>query len=583
MSFRRRPFPEVLDNLLTGITQGVSSESHPFPPPGATGPPFRHTLQQPPVAEIQSVYGQRDGESVLFRQGSDYALAGGNTLVWLEGAQLPDPGTLLAINYYPQAALPVLTDIYTGSVVRTLSESVALEIARLYAQLEQVYDSGFVDTASDRALDHVVALLGIERVQGGLATGLLEFTRAANSRGAINIPAGTRAINADGSVEYETIETVQMAPDQTTVRVPIRDLEPNDPLPANALTTLVVPLAGVASITNPAPTAIATRSETDAELRSRTKNFLYGSQRATLGALQQAIASQGLTAEIEELTDATGVRRLKITPLVQTLPPDQYQRLYTALEAARPAGIPFTIAAPNPPVPLNVSLRLTTASGLLEQELRGIQHTLQQQIADYFAQLTSAEPGSLNRLIGLALAINGVEDVQILSIVRTEAGTQVSVMPDPASGQLATQGLAVRLGSLDIADPNLPTRLAVQISHPDDADPADLPAIEATLRAAIATVNDLNASETTPAEQRQLSYGRLLAVVPLPNHAAASLPETAPPVPNIGPYQVQFVITQATQFSQVLTAPDDVPYRLTPFERLSLDGVVRTTLEATDG
>jgi hypothetical protein len=580
MSFRRRPFPEVLDNLLTSITQGVSAETHPFPPPGATAPPYGHTLQQPPVAEIQSVYGQRDGQSVLFRQGSDYALEAGRTLVWLEGAQLPDPGTLLEVNYYPQAALPVLTDIYTGSVVRTLSESVALEIARLYAQMEQVYDSGFVDTARDRALDHVVALLGIERVRGGFATGLLELTRAANSRGAINIPAGTRVITADGSVEYETTETVQLAPDQTTVRVPIRDLEQNDPLPADALTTLVVPLAGIASVTNPAPTAIATRSETDAELRSRTKNFLYGSQRATLGAMQQAVASQGLTAEIEELTDALGLRRLRITPLVDTLPPDQYQRLHNALEAARPAGIPFDIAGVSPPVPLAVSLRLTTASGLLEQDLRGIQRTLQQQLTDYFAKLSSAEVGSLNRLIGLALAINGVEDVRILSVVR--ADTQATVMPDPTSGQLATAGFPVRLGSLAIADPNLPTRLTVRVSHPDAAAPADLPAIEAAVRGAIATLNDLNASETLPDSERLLAYGRLLAVVPLPNHVALALPATAPAVPDISPYQVQFVITQVSQLSQVLTQASDPAYPLTPFERLSLDSVERIP-EANDG
>ncbi len=581
MSFRRRPFPEVLDNLLTSITLGVSSESHPFPPPGATAPPYRHTLQQPPVAEIQSVYGQRDGQSMLFRQGSDYALEESRTLVWLEGAQLPDPGSLLAVNYYPQAALPVLTDIYTGSVVRTLSESVALEIARLYAQLEQVYDSGFVDTASDRALDHVVALLGIERVRGGFATGLLEFTRAASSRGAINIPAGTRVITAAGSVEYETTETVQMAPDQTTVRVPIRDLEQNDPLPANTLTTLVVPLAGMASVTNPAPTAIATRSETDVELRSRTKTFLYGSQRATLGAMQQAVASQGLTAEIEELTDENGIRRLKITPLVDTLPADQYQRLYSALEAARPAGIPFDIAAVSPPVPLDVSLRLTTASGLLEQDLRGIQHQLQEQLTEYFAKLPSTEAGSLNRLIGLALAISGVEDVRILKVVR--ADTQATVVPDPASGQLTTQGFPVRLGSLDMADPNLPSRLTVRVGQPDDAAPADLPAIEAAVRPAIAALNDRNASETLPPEQRQLAYGRLLAVVPLPNHPASSLPDTAPPVPDLTPYQVQFVITQVSQLSQVLTAASDPAYPLTPFERLSLDRVEPMALEATDG
>jgi hypothetical protein len=45
-------------------------------------------------------------------------------------------------------------------VLRTLAESVALEIARLYAQLDAVYDAAFIDTTGS-ALDKVVALLGI--------------------------------------------------------------------------------------------------------------------------------------------------------------------------------------------------------------------------------------------------------------------------------------------------------------------------------------------------------------------------------------------------------------------------------------
>ena len=55
MSFRRRTFPEVLDDLLTSITQGVAAESHPFPPDGAASPPYRLSLQQPPVAGVVSV------------------------------------------------------------------------------------------------------------------------------------------------------------------------------------------------------------------------------------------------------------------------------------------------------------------------------------------------------------------------------------------------------------------------------------------------------------------------------------------------------------------------------------------------
>ncbi len=249
MSLRRREFPEVLENLLTAISRGVAAESHPFPPPGANGSSYRHDLQQPPVADVVSVYGSRDGQPHLFRKDVDYTLLDDTprqTIEWKEGAQLPDPGTLIQVNYYPESAQPVLTDLYTGSVVRTLSESIALEIARLYAQLEVVYRSGFVDTATGSSLDNVVALLGIERVAGGRPAGEVEFTRSPGSRGIINIPAGARIITADGNVEYETTESVTLAEGQNTIRVVARDLEINDPLPADALTVLPVPIAGIA-------------------------------------------------------------------------------------------------------------------------------------------------------------------------------------------------------------------------------------------------------------------------------------------------------------------------------------------------
>ncbi|MDQ4043674.1 MAG: baseplate J/gp47 family protein, partial [Actinomycetota bacterium] len=266
MSLRRREFPEVLENLLTTISKGVAAESHPFPPPGSNDSPHRHDLQLPPVARVISVYGSRDGQPHLFREGegADYMLDGEQrqTIEWQDDAQLPDPGTLVHVNYYPESAQPVLTDVNIGSVVRTLSESIALELARLYAQLEVVYQSGFVDTATGSSLDKVVALLGIERVAGGRAAGEVEFTRSPGSRGTISIPAGTRAITADGNVEYETTEAVTLAERQNTIRVVARDLEINDPLPADGLIVLPVPIAGIADVTNPAPTAIEAQDET---------------------------------------------------------------------------------------------------------------------------------------------------------------------------------------------------------------------------------------------------------------------------------------------------------------------------------
>ncbi|MGD1857647.1 MAG: baseplate J/gp47 family protein [Leptolyngbyaceae cyanobacterium] len=559
MSFRRRPFPEVLDNLLTSITGGVSAETHPFPP-GA--PPYTHFLQTSAVAEIQSVYGQRDGQSVLFRQGQDYRLDSGNQLIWQDAAQLPDAGTLITINYYPQDALPNLTDIYTGSVVRTLSESMALEMARMYAQMEQVYESGFVNTATGSALDNVVALLGIDRVTGGYAAGILEFSRAPNSRGAINIPTGTRVITADGNVEYETIETVQMAAEQTTIRVKARDLEPNDPLPADTLTTLVIPLAGIGSVRNPAPTAITTRSETDVELRSRAKNFLYGSQRATLGALKQVAASQGVTVEIDEIDDGFGCRYVQVTPQTESLSAEQLQRLDKALQDVRPVGVEVKLAEVQPPVKLDISLRLTTASDLLEQDLRAVQRTLQREIEDYLIQLPTSKPGSVNQLIGRALAIDGIDDISLVDIARADGGDPVLV-----NGELATQNLSVRLGALDIADPNLPTKLTVVVTAADGAAPIDQSAVEVSISALLTQMNGLSTDPSATPDTLQLTYSQLRAVVPLPGEG----------------YQVTFIFTQATQLSHILASSEDPAYVVSAFEQLSLSAVEQSSEEATNG
>src|SRR5262249_20317735 len=261
MSFRRRIFPEILESLLTSMTGGVAAESQPFPPPGATGPPFANELQQPPVADVVSVWGTVGGEAHLFRKNVDYSLSGdGRSLVWAaQGADYPDAGTLFTVNYRPAAAQSDLTDVQVGSVLRTLTETTALELARLYAVLESVYESGFVDTATNSSLDNVVSLLGIERVRGGRPSGEVEFARAANTLGEITIPGGMRVATADGSVEYETTETVTMRPAQTSIRVVARDLASNDPLPAGALTLLPVPVAGIASVTNPPPTPIVGR------------------------------------------------------------------------------------------------------------------------------------------------------------------------------------------------------------------------------------------------------------------------------------------------------------------------------------
>lgn len=588
MSFRRRNFPEVLDNLLSSITGGVSAEAHPFPPPGASAPPYRHSLQQPPVADVISVYGSRDGQTYLFRKNIDYKLLSDKqTLEWQKGTTLPDPGTLLQINYYPTSAQPALTDIQVGSVLRALTESVALEVARMYAQLEVVYKSGFLDTANGSSLDNVVALLGIQRIRGGKAEGIVEFTRAAGSRGAVTIPAGTRVSTSDGKIKYETTATVTLADGQNTIRVGVRDLEANKPLPAGALTVMPVPVAGISGVSNPAPTAIATQDETDDQLRARAQNFLHGSERATLGAIKQALFQLGITADVDEVPDAAGsIQRIEITPHADTIPPDLQQKLMDTIEAVRPAGVKVILKGVVPPKKVNLSLRLTTENGLLEQDLRAIQHTVQDRVRDYFVRLPSKQAGSLNGIVGQILNIPKVKDVRVLSATIGTNGSSQNVL-DTTTGQLAIEGFTTELGDLQIADPNLPAMMNVIVSYPDGSNPPDQAAIQQAVSDTITYINALNASElaanapSSEKAKRALSYGKLLLVTPLPDKPAASLQAfdtaTAPPAlpseSTVEPYKVKFVFTLESGLSRILAQANDEVYTLTPFERLALNSV----------
>jgi uncharacterized phage protein gp47/JayE len=582
VTFTRRGFPEVLSNLLTSIVGGVSAEVHPFPPPGANGGPFRHSLQHPPAADVDAVYGSRNGQPHLFRKNVDYKLIDPQTIEWqTRGAELPDSGALIYINYFPRAAQTLLTDLEVGSVVRTLAESTALEIARLYAQLEAVYQSGYVDTATGASLDNVVALLGIERVRGGRASGDIEFTRAGEASGTISIPAGTRVITADGEIEYATTKSVQMAPGQTVIRVAARDVESNEPLPADALTVLPLPIAGIASVTNPAPTTPTARDESDEEVRARAKHFLHGSERATLAAIQQELASEGVQAEVKERLDEPGF--VDVIPTIEgAMLPEVRRRLETAIALVKPAGVRVELKQPVPPRRVNLGLLLTTASGLLEQDLRTAHRAVRDSVEAFLAAVPIDENGSLNRLVGSILSVPTVQDVRVLSATWSVSGAETSVLNREA-GTMEIAASPTVLGDLTMADPNLATQVTVTITFPPTAVPADAPSIQAALVGAFSYLNNLNAADLAPGAtdpRRAVSFGKLLFAIPLPLDPAlkptgslVSL-ETGPlPVAfMIEPYAVQFVFTDGTGLSHILERHSDV-YTLTPFERLALASV----------
>ena len=573
MTVRRHTYPELLQRLVVAVLGGVAGETHPYPTAGDVS-----VLERGPATAIVGVHGARDGQPHRFAADVDFRLsADGRSLEWLQGDR-PDEGTLVSVDYTPHGAISPVTDVAVGSVLRTLLETIAMESAALSAQLDAVHQSGFVDTATGRSLERVVELLGITRVTSGHAAGEVALQRAQGSVGLITIPAGTKVATADGAIAYETTEEATLLPGQAVLRVPVRDPEEaNGPVPADSLVVLPAPIAGIAAVTNPAPTALAGRDEDDEALRRRAKRFLHGSERATLGALQQAVAAQGVSADIVEDPTAPGI--VHVTPHAAALTPEVRLQLERALLDARPAGVVVHLADAQPPRLVHVALRVTTADGLLAADRRAVQHQARDAIAAYFETLAVRATASISRLLTLVGALPGVTDVQVVSAVSTAAdGSDGRDVLDPTAGVLQIAGEPTVLGDLDIADPALPTRIAVLVTHATTADPVNVPALQAALDQAVAALNAIASDPAAAEDLRTLGYARLRTLLPLPDQpapptlAAIDDGSVATTDGSASPYRVRFVVTQETGLVVTLAAADD-SYGLTAFERLTRDAV----------
>lgn len=580
MSFRRRNYPEVLDNLLTTLIGGVAAEAHPFPP--TDDGPLQHPLEQPPVRQVISVYGIRNGEQQLFRAGSDYQLESDKqTLSWLSKDAVPDAGTLVYVNYLREDVIPTLTDLQVGSVTRTMTESVALEIARLYAQLEAVYKAGFVDTATGSSLDKVVSLLDVHRFKGTRPSAKIRFSRAEGAKGAITMPAGIRILDKQVRFEYETTETITMNENQNAVMITARDLEPgNEPVPADMLTILAVPIAGIAGVTNPAPASRAAADETDTELRTRAKNFLHGSERATFGALKQVLIENGIDGDIDDKTPGL----ITVTPHGDDLTPEQLKKLETELHATRPAGVELRMATPLTALSVDLRIRLTTTAKTIEADLRAAHNQVREAISIYFGGLDTRANASINQIVGRVLAIDHVDDIQIEQASTTEGSVTTDRLDIPG-GVIDLAGQPTRLGELTLADSNLPTGFDVLINYPSDVAVPNQGEIETALSQMVAYLNALteiafDPTDAVEAQKRELSFRKLLRVVPLPGNASATLaaydaapdPTTLPDAAARAPYVVSGFVNQTSGVTRIL-ADDAASYVLTHSERLRVNAV----------
>lgn len=485
-----RPYPEIVDDILTAVVGGVVNEPIIFDLKADLYP-----LSQP-AADVRGVTGtieaegKPDGVHYTFQKEVDFLFnRDKNGVVWQAGGQKPKDETTFYVDYFLPASRSPLSDINVGSVTRTLGEAIGREIATVYQQINLAYLSGFIDTATGKALDFVVAILGVTRKTKDFAAGLATFFRDPAIDGTITIPQATEMSTAKGEVVFETTEPRTLQRGQARIDAPIRAGDKfkgeAGKVEAGKITTLAQIIAGISRVTNFEPTSLAAEDETDEDLRLRAKAALRGLGKATIAALMKAVFDD--RAKLTEISDPNtpGGKRTspgKVAMLVET-EPARFPALVAAVNDTRAAGVQVTIAARFVFVKFRIIAKITP--GLTADGKAKIAGEIVAALRQYLEGLGAGEPA-----LGPALlaAIAHVKDVTKKSKDVTKKSKDE---PDAAI-------MDVRTARADVGKPGTDPLVEALVDGLANVNPSDADA----LRAAIAGVISSESPGLVPSGRR---------------------------------------------------------------------------------
>jgi Baseplate J-like protein len=199
MPYTKKQYQEIVQDILAQVVQGIAKEKQTF-----SNLQLKYELEcraeTKPVKDIVKIEGFFKGNTYTFQKEKDYRL-NNNHVEWFDNgeAEKPDDRSNFTVTYIFDDP-PGLTDINTGSVLRTFVESMSREIELLYEEMDQVYQAGFIDTANGPALDLVVSMLGIKRKSSTNANGLVTFWKDSDPP----------EINASESILYDGRESYEL-------------------------------------------------------------------------------------------------------------------------------------------------------------------------------------------------------------------------------------------------------------------------------------------------------------------------------------------------------------------------------------
>jgi uncharacterized phage protein gp47/JayE len=168
---------------------------------------------------------------------------------------------------------------------------------------EAVYLSGSVDNATGLALDYVVKNSGLTRLQATKATASVNLTVTPGK----TIAAGL-IIETSGGIQFKTLADATDADNNgiitTTVEALIAGKSGN--VPANTITTITTPIAGLSAVTNTAAATGGRDKETDKELRDRHADVGANSLSSSVNGIRSTILNDVVDAQSVVIMENSG-------------------------------------------------------------------------------------------------------------------------------------------------------------------------------------------------------------------------------------------------------------------------------------
>lgn len=538
MSFVPEPYEQFVDDLLTSLTGGTVREEHQF-----TGADSPYSLSTPgAIAFTLKVTGTRNDQYTVFEQGIEFTYDDSvQTIRWKPSAKLPDDSTYFYVNYYVQDAPARLTDRNVGSVTTTLAEAFAREFAVLHKQMDGIYRSAFIDSAGGTSLDHIAALLGVVRKDARFATGEVLFKRATPAPGDIVISAGT-VVSTDRGQNFEATDKRTLRRGQLSVTAPIRAQLDGTPGKVDAATIKNInrPIFGIDSVQNDNATFFAGNQESDGELKQRVQGTIERAGKSTVDAIRYALIEDipevtPDNIQVAENAQTPGLVEVRLG--IESSTPDLVSRVEESIFSTRPAGVRVThnlptdsssssqqaadaitraqavdnlkgqgepadlnhltadllAAMPDRVLPMRaeVLLRLT-GQNLSAAQKESIEDGARTAIAAYINGLAMGAPVIFNKLLGLVVQSDQIEDASLL------AGGEAAGQFQSFKGNLATDGRKAKIDPqrifVGLMDEAVLVNVVVQLEPNPAVKTQGMPQADDTLKSAITDAINLQLS-----------------------------------------------------------------------------------------